>query len=264
MGLQHTSYKKSNFGGAFFFLPREKREALGIIYAFCREADDLVDEGFPDAKKRLNALRLEIKSPQTPPGKELAEVIKKYNIPKHYFTDLIDGMARDLETPVRFDTFEDLKWYLHRAASVVGLMCIEVLGYTNPAARDYAVNLGYAVQLTNIARDWREDALINRIYFPQEYMKEFGVWKQDILDGRCPQELLLRVLKQAQDYYDTAAQLLPKEDFQTLLPARAMGNIYYEIFKKLQKTPCPGEGKKIKLNKAQKLIILYKTWREKP
>ena len=259
MDLQHTSYKKSNFGGAFFFLPREKRDALGTIYAFCRLADDIVDEGFPDARERLAALRASIKS-----DNELKKVIEKYNIPQHYFTDLIDGMARDLQTPVRFGTFEDLKWYLHRAASVVGLMCIEVFGYKNPAARDYAINLGYAVQLTNIARDWREDALINRIYFPKEDIQKFGVWTEDILSGRCPKELLLHMLEKAQYYYDTAAKLLPKEDFKTLLPARAMGNIYYEIFKKLQKTPCGQAGKKIKLNKAQKLIVLYKTWRETP
>jgi len=264
MGQQHTSYKKSNFGGAFFFLPKQKREALGVIYAFCRMADDIVDEGFIDAKERLAALRAEIRKPQTPLCKDLAEVMKKYNIPHQYFTDLIDGMARDLQTPVRFETFEDLKWYMYRAASVVGLMCIEVFGYLNPAAREYAVNLGYAVQLTNIARDVHEDALINRIYLPKEDMQKFGVSEEDILNGKCPQDLLLYQLNKAQDYYAAAAKLLPGEDFKTLMPARAMGNIYYEILKKLQKTPCGCVGKKIKLNKAQKLLVLYKTWRENP
>jgi phytoene synthase len=269
----NTSYKKSNFGGAFFFLSKEKRKALGIIYDFCRAADDIADDGLCDAKERLKGLRAETAlvfehKPLTPLGAALSDVADNYPISKDTLIDLIDGVERDLQTPVRFETIDDLKWYTRRVAGAVGLMCIEIFGYSNPAAKNYAVALGHAVQLTNIARDICEDAKINRIYIPKEDLERFSLTEEDILNPAADraklQSLLLYQLERAADYFQKAAALLPKEDFAALLPARAMGNIYLALLKKLRKNPCPFGGKKIKLSKLEKVLILFQTWRENP
>ena len=265
-----NSYKKSNFGAAFFFLNREQKEALGVIYAFCRLADDIVDDTPKTAPAQLANLTLELDQvfggvPKTELGKDLQRVIQKFPIPKAYFYDLIEGVKSDLKTPVRCQTQKDLNWYMYRVASVVGLMCIEIFSYKNPISKKYAETLGYAVQLTNILRDIAEDAKINRIYLPLEDLQKFKVSPEDILtlkhtDG--VKKLFDFELDKAQKLYDEASSILAKEDFKTLLAARAMGAIYENILFKLKKQTCLPCKKKIKLSKLQKMLILFKTWRK--
>lgn len=265
-----NSYKKSNFGAAFFFLSKEQKEALGIIYAFCRLADDIVDDTPKTAPVQLADLTLELEqvyggTPKTELGKDLQKVIQKFPIPKKYPFILIEGVERDLHIPVRYQTQEQLNWYMYRVASAVGLMCIEIFGYKNPMSRKYAETLGYAVQLTNILRDIAEDAKINRIYLPLEDLQKFQVSEEDILTLKHTAEvknLFDFELDKAQKLYDEARKILPKEDFKTLLAARAMGAIYEEILFKLKQQSCLPCEKKIKLSKLQKLLILFKTWRE--
>ena len=265
------SYKKSNFGAAFFFLDKCQKEALSVIYDFCRMADDIVDNNPPrKASIQLANLVLELEQvyggiPKTGLGKELQKVVQEFNIPKKYPFVLIEGVDRDLHIPVRYQTQEQLNWYMYRVASAVGLMCIEIFGYKNPVSKKYAETLGYAVQLTNILRDIYEDAKINRIYLPLEDLQKFNVSEEDILTFKLTegiQKLFAFELDKAQKLYDEAREILPKEDFKTLLPARAMGAIYEEILNKLKKKPCLPSEKKIKLSKLQKLLILFKTWRE--
>ncbi|MDR1684294.1 MAG: squalene/phytoene synthase family protein [Elusimicrobiota bacterium] len=267
-----NAYKKSSFASAFFFLPRREREALSAVYAFCRTADDIVDDGHKNAQERLNALRGELdniyaNAPQTKPGKALRQALKNYPVPKRYFSDLLDGMQRDLQTPVRYATLQDLEWYLYRAAGVVGLMCIEIFGYKNPQSRQYAAALGSAVQLTNIARDIGQDAKINRIYLPKEYLQKFNVSEREILtlrDNKNTRALARCFAQLAQERYNKARALLPKEDFAALFPARVMGNVYEALLKKFLTGTCAINGKKLKLNKLQKIITLLKTRGERP
>lgn len=267
----NKSYKKSNFGGAFFFLPKRRKEALGVIYAFCRLADDTVDENYPDARERLAALYTEIDlvfkgSPQTLLGKDLQKAVQEFNIPKKYFTDLLDGMAQDLEPKVRCQNAAEQRLYMYRVAGTVGLMCLCVFGYKNKRSEDYARTLGNAVQLTNILRDAAADAAINRIYIPLDEMQKYGVKEEDFLSlNQNPRlkALLAAQAAEAREYYKQARALLPKEDFKTLLAARAMGNIYEGILEKFIFKGCSLSGKKIKLNKLEKLLILFRTWREK-
>ena len=264
-----NSYKKSNFGAAFFFLSKEQKEALGIIYAFCRLADDIVDETPVTAPAQLVALRQELEqvfggTPGTELGHDLKKVISEFPIPKNYFFDLLEGVESDLKTPVRCQTQERLNWYMYRVASVVGLMCIEIFGYRNHASKKYAVTLGYAVQLTNILRDIAEDAQINRIYLPLDDLQKFKVTEEDFLTLKHTENLknlLVYEADKAQKLYDKARELLPKEDFKTLLAARAMGAIYEEILFKLKQKSCLPCEKKIKLSKWAKIRILFKTWR---
>ena len=265
-----SNYKKSNFGVAFFFLSKEQKEALGIIYAFCRLADDIVDDTPQTAPSQLTDLSAELEqvysgTPKTELGKDLQSVIKKYPIPQKYFFDLIEGVKSDLNTPVRYQTQEQLNWYMHRVASVVGLMCIEIFGYKNPISKKYAETLGYAVQLTNILRDVYEDSKINRIYLPLEDLQKFKVSEEDILTLKQTEKvknLFAFEIDKAQKLYNEARKILPREDFKTLLTARAMGAIYEEILLKLKQQTCLLCKKKIKLSKLQKLLILFRTWRE--
>ncbi|MBO4707331.1 MAG: squalene/phytoene synthase family protein [Elusimicrobiaceae bacterium] len=265
-----NSYKKSNFGAAFFFLSNEQKDALGIVYSFCRLADDIVDDTPKTALAQLADLTLELKqvyggTPKTELGKDLQKVIQKFPIPKVYFRDLIEGVRSDLKMPVRFKTQEDLNWYMYRVASVVGLICIEIFGYKNKISQKYAETLGYAVQLTNILRDIYEDAKINRIYLPLEDLQKFNVREEDLLSFKFTEnveKLFVFEIDKAQKLYDEAREILPKEDFKTLLAARAMGAIYEGILVKLKQEPCLPRKKKIKLSKLRKLLILFKTWRE--
>ena len=267
----NNGYKKSNFGAAFFFLSKQQKEALGIVYAFCRLADDIVDDTPKTAPQQLKELRAEIElvyqnKAQTELGKDLQKVLSKYPMPKEYFLGLLEGVESDLKTPVRFKTQEDLNWYMYRVASIVGLMCIEIFGYKNPKSKKYAVTLGYAVQLTNILRDICEDAKINRLYLPLADLQKFCVKEDDILSLKQSENIknmLAFEADKAQKLYNEARNLLPKEDFKTLLTARAMGAIYEEILLKFKQKSCTVQEKKIKLSKAAKLLILFRTWREK-
>lgn len=262
----HISYKKSNFGGAFFFLPKAKKRALSVVYSYCRLADDIVDEHYPDAEERLLSLREETErvfagKAVTELGKNLQEVISQFKIPKQYFFDLIDGVSTDLKPHARFQTAAELEKYLYGVAGAVGLMCIEIFGYKKESTKEYAVTLGRAVQMTNILRDIYEDGKENRMYLPREDLDTFGVREEDLFrpsNNDRVKALMFFEIERTQRYYEDAEDLLPKEDFKSLLPARAMGNIYFGILEKLAKT-CEVRIKKIKLNKAQKALILIKT-----
>ena len=256
-----NSYKKSNFGFAFSFLSKAQREALSIVYAFCRYADDIVDDHMEQAPELLAKLRADLTMPNTDFAFQLAKVIEDFYIPREYFFDLIDGVEYDLKTPVRFGTFRDLEWYIYRVASVVGLMCIHIFGFKNPQTKDYAITLGKAVQMTNILRDIAEDSKIDRIYLPLEDLIKFNVSQEDILQIKdTPQisKLLAFERERTEDLYKQADLILPKEDFKNMLAARVMGNIYRAIFDKTK--PCKIFKYKLKLNKIEKIFTVLKTW----
>src|SRR5438105_9657392 len=187
-----TRKSRSTFYYAFLTLPRPRREALYAVYAFCRTVDDAVDLG-GDAAAQREALRrwredvarcFEPGPPPAPPiARQLQAAVRAFPIPRTALEAIIDGCEMDLER-VRYDTAEDLYPYCYRVASAVGLCCIEIFGYTDPRARDYAVSLGMALQLTNIIRDVGADARSGRIYVPQADLRAFGVSNDDLRAGR--------------------------------------------------------------------------------
>ena len=176
-----TRASRSSFTYAFMVLPKPQREALYAIYAFCRISDDLVDgtATSPDVAgsrspaasvpaERLGAWRAELDAcfcgaPTHPVTRRLAEVLRTFPIPRVYFDSLLDGMEMDL-VKTRYASFAELEQYCYRVAGVVGLMCIEIFGYTRPETRTYAERLGTAFQLTNILRDLGQDGEAGRIY----------------------------------------------------------------------------------------------------
>ena len=258
-----SSYKKSNFGLAFSFLSKKQKEALSLIYAFCRYADDVVDDNFEQAPDLLAQIRAELTKPTMDFYFQLEEVIQDFSIPREYFFDLIEGVESDLREAVSFETFKNLEWYIYRVAGVVGLMCIHIFGFKNPQTKEYAITLAKAVQMTNILRDIAEDSKINRLYLPLEDLKKFQVPAEDILNCHNTDEiknLLAFERQRTLDFYNKAKELLPKEDFKSMFAARIMGNVYKAIFDKMDS--CRILKEKIKLNKLQKIFVILKTWRE--
>ena len=186
-----TRKSASNLALAFILLPREKRDAMSALYAFCREVDDAADDETVPAEKRRAQLaewRADVKRacenqpPQFPVNRELRPVIKRFHLPFELFDELIKGCEMDLDTK-RYEDFGQLELYCHRVASVVGLLSIEIFGYKNPASRDYAIYLGKALQLTNILRDVKSDAARGRIYLPLGELKKFNVGEDEILNS---------------------------------------------------------------------------------
>jgi len=181
---------RSSFYYSFLFLPRPKRDAIYAVYALCRAVDDVADDaGDMEAKaQRLKGWREELDRcyagrPTHPITRALRDCLSRYPIPKGYFEELIAGVEMDL-TLTRYRTFADLTRYCYRVASVVGLICIEIFGYRREATKEYAINLGLALQLTNILRDLKTDGRRGRIYLPQEDLERFGYREDDLLHCR--------------------------------------------------------------------------------
>jgi phytoene synthase len=235
------------------------------FYAFCRVVDDIADDPalpMEDKRETLAEWRHGLVNGFTSPDElqaELAELPKRYNIDPALLTEIIDGVESDLKR-VRYETFEGLLSYCYKVACVVGLVSIEIFGYKNPLCREYAVNLGYALQLTNIIRDVGEDARNEgRIYLPLEDLRRFGVTEDEIMKGtQSPRftELMKFQYERANDYYERARSSLPAEDRSHMISAELMGKIYHEILEKIARGGFDVLHQRIGLSKLRKLSIL--------
>lgn len=238
---------------------------MTVFYAFCRVVDDIADD--PDVAIELKEKQLNEWSDglmngfitPDPLQKEVSELPKRYNIAPTLFVQIIEGVASDLNCD-RYETIKDLLAYCYKVASVVGLVSIEIFGYKNPACKDYAVNLGYALQLTNIIRDVGEDARsTGRIYLPLEELRKFNVSVDDILKGKHTAEFAALMKFQHQraiSYYRRATELLPREDRQNMLAAEMMGKIYSEILEKIKRHQFRVFDRRFGLSKLRKITIL--------
>src|SRR3989440_3586209 len=208
-----TRDSKSNLALAFVALGRERRNDITIFYAFCRVVDDIADstEGTFDQKAAdLRAWRTWIR--EAAPGEpDLARDVRglyaKYAITPAMLDEIIDGVEMDVGK-VRYQTFEDLRLYCYRVASAVGLVSIEIFGYRNRACRDYAVQLGLALQMTNIIRDVGKDLRSGRIYLPQEDLARFGYSEVDLRERKHNNafvQLMDFQASRAEDFFSRAA-----------------------------------------------------------
>lgn len=285
-----TRASRSNFYYAFLFLPRHKREALYAVYAFCRVTDDLVDEaaatpsghaqpaagtpppaGIPSPAgtpmERLKAWREELEAcfrgeATHPVTQRLAETIRTFRIPRGYFEELLNGVEMDL-AKFRYATFAELQQYCYRVAGVVGLMCIEVFGYTNPITRTYAQHLGTAFQLTNILRDLATDGERGRIYLPQEDLNRFGVTEADLLERRVTPaflDLMRFEVGRARQFYAAARAAVPAEDRRTMLAAEIMGAIYARILDRIEAAGHDVFSRRIRLSDTHRLWLALHCW----
>ncbi|MBI3869361.1 MAG: presqualene diphosphate synthase HpnD [Verrucomicrobia bacterium] len=268
-----TRKSASNLALAFILLPKEKRDGMATLYAFCREVDDVADEdALPVAERRagLQGWREDIAQACRPDGqprfvvnRELQPFIQKHALPFSLFDELIQGCEMDLET-TRYASYADLEQYCYRVASVVGLLSIEIFGYRNPACREYALCLGQALQLTNILRDVRSDAERGRIYLPGEELSRFGVREEEILRFEYSdrfRRLAESVAARAKSHYQKATDLLPREDRRSMIAAEVMGSVYWRLLRKLESRGFNVFGPEpMRLNKLQKIHLIARTW----
>lgn len=261
---EKTASSRSSFSMSFKFLPKQKREAITALYAFCREVDDIVDEctDLKVAQVKLAWWKDEIKNlyrdkPIHPVSKALAPYIHQYNLSEEHFLEIIDGMEMDLNFN-RYQDFKQLQLYCYRVASVVGILSAQIFGFKNRKTLKFAHDLGLAFQLTNIVRDVGEDARRNRIYIPLDDLEKFNVQEQDILNNKeseAVRKLLEYEIELAETYYDRALQALPKEDAKLQRSALMMAAIYRTLLREIK-----ADGAEKVLNARVSLGTLRKFW----
>ncbi len=284
-GITRTAAK--NFYYAFLVLPRPKRQALCAVYAFMRRCDDIADdESLPlfDRRQKLTAWlgafhRAQSGHPSDEPVLiALTDAQRRYNIRVGLLDQLAYGTAMDVESDpiaseilpqsssvpglhVQYRTFDDLYQYCYRVASVVGLVCIHVFGYRDPAAEPLAERLGLAFQLTNIIRDVKEDAGMGRIYLPEEDLAKFGISLSTVRNGFDPvlfRPLLAMEADRAREYYRAGDELIPlvEEDSQPAL--WVLMTIYRRLLEKIALKEYDVFSGKVSLTVREKLGILAK------
>jgi len=267
-----TRESGTNFYYAFRILPVEKRRAIYALYAFCRVVDDCVDEAGGEGEAGLQRWTAEVHGcyagrPQTQLGRELAEAVARFPIPRAAFEAIVEGCRMDLTTR-RYRTFGELRAYCERVASAVGLASIEIFGYDDPRTRDYAVELGLALQLTNILRDVGADAARDRLYLPLEDLEGHGVREADLLaaarDPRAPrpaglEPLLAFEAARARGHYARAGALLPERDRRSMLAAEIMGAVYRALLEEWARRGHPVGGERTSLGRPRKIWTALRT-----
>lgn len=259
---------KSNFYYSFAFLPKHKSEAINKVYSFCQVSDEIADCNLDLETKKKNfeewkrELHLAFGSESSIKLlNDIKKIASDFSIPKTLFFELLEGMEMDLNNS-SYDNFEDLELYCYKVASVVGLISINIFGYKHKSSEEFAINLGKALQLTNILRDVKSDFRIGRIYFPYEDMKRFNVSKDDfkneVLSERL-YNLLYYYYEKAIYYYKKSYYCLNKEDNKNFLVAHMMKNIYYEILQKIKKQNFDIFNRNFKISKPRKIFIILKT-----
>jgi phytoene synthase len=264
-----TKSSNTSFYYSFAVLPKHKREAISAVYAFCRYTDDIVDEGTDEGRKvaLLRKWRMELGHAldgvsSYPLLNQLSATARKFNIPVDHFYDLIRGMEIDL-TRTRYETFVELREYCYLVASTVGLMCRQIFGYRNESTREYAINLGIALQLTNILRDVKDDARRGRIYLPQEDLRRFGYTEDDLFAERYTPafvHLMRFECDRARMYFDAARDALKDEDKYYFFAARIMWSIYAHLLRRIERSNYDVFTRRISLSRFLKLLIAFRYW----
>ncbi len=262
--------RDTSFSYSFVVLPPEQRRAIGIVWDFCRAVDDAVDEAESAdvARREVTRWREEVgrlfgpEAPETPQARNLKPFIAMFSLSRQPFDDLVDGVEMDLEQK-RYATFDELLGYCRRVASAVGMMCIEVFGCRDSRSREYAFNLGLALQVTNIIRDIKADLKQGRVYLPQEDLQRFGVTEQALAEGVMTlpiRKLLAHECQRARHFYNAAAQAMPPEESRKLVAAEIMGGIYFEILQRIERRGYDVFTERIRVPKLQRARIALRIW----
>lgn len=255
-----TRQSKSNLALAFISLGRERRHDITTFYAFCRVIDDVADsKELPVGEKgrRLNQWRGWLRSgsaDEASLAREIRILIDKYSLSPEMLEEIIDGVEMDLSI-TRYATFEQLRVYCYRVASAVGLVSIEIFGYRNPACKEYAIELGLALQMTNIIRDVGKDLKDGRIYLPQEDLARFNYSETELQDRQYNErfvQLMEFEARRAKDFFAAAAALLPREDRQSMVAAEIMASVYRGLLRRMEADKFRVLQKEYRLNKLEK------------
>ena len=237
-----TRQSKSNLALAFVSLGREQKRDITILYAFCRVIDDIADSSDLSAvEKRVRLAKwrqmLHTAAPDEPSlGRDIRQLIAKYSLPIGMLEEIIAGVEMDLST-VRYPTFEALRIYCYRVASAVGLVSIEIFGYRNQRCKQYAIELGLALQMTNIIRDVGKDIQNGRIYLPQEDLARFHYSETELIRRHYNErfvQLLEFQAQRARQFFANAAAALPVEDRRAMTPAEIMGSVYGGLLRRIE------------------------------
>lgn len=258
---------KTNFFYSSVFLSKSKREGLRTVYAFCRYTDDIADNENMSAEEKSSEIlkwkeRLN-NSLNNGYEDDFFSILKKqieiFKIPHKPFFDLIEGMQMDIAQN-RYQTFTELYKYCYCVASAVGLMSIEIFGYKNDNAKKYAEYLGLALQLTNILRDVKKDALNNRIYIPVEDLNRYGYSESDIFNSVYNEnfrKLMTFQCSRARDYFAKARSYLAEEDKGNMIAAEIMGSIYFRLLDKIEESAFNVYEEDIRISKFGKLLMAF-------
>jgi 15-cis-phytoene synthase len=271
--------RDTNFYYSFLVLPADKRRAIIAVWDFCRAVDDAVDEvgesNREAAVEEIARWRRELAAafgagtPRTPQARALAPLVGPFNLPREAFDALIEGVEMDLG-PRRYETFDELYEYCIRVASAVGLICLEIFGYEDPRSRQYAIDLGVALQLTNILRDVPGDLARGRVYIPQEDLRRHGCTEEDLAresseagSGVRSSEVKALLRQQgdrARDYYSRAAEGLPRRDAKRLAAAEIMGAIYRGILDRIERADYDVFTRVVRIPRPRRALIAAATW----
>jgi phytoene synthase len=272
--------RDTSFYYSFLVLPPRKRQAILAVWDFCRVVDDTVDE-IPEDKWK-SGLSLEARAraveslavwreeleriyggiPLTPQGKALQPWVSEFNLPKREFKTLLDGVEMDLSF-AKYPDFEALSTYCHKVASSVGLICLEIFGYRDAGSRDYAMNLGIALQLTNIIRDVASDLKRGRIYLPMDDLAWFHVTEHDLRAGVVTpnvRSLMRYQCRRARYYYRLASERLPRVDRRNLVAAEIMGEIYFAILRKIERARYDVFSARHRVGRPRRALIALDIW----
>ena len=269
--------RDTNFYYSFLVLPAAKRRAIIAVWDFCRAVDDAVDESgerdLASAAAEVERWRRELAAcfdsgdPLTPQGRSLAPVVEEFALTRQPFDALIEGVEMDLGSR-RYETFDDLYQYCIRVASAVGLICLDIFGAREPAARQYAIDLGVALQLTNILRDVAGDLGRGRIYIPIADFRAAGCAESDLHAATAAGAVtspgvkaLLRLQGQrARDYYARASAAFPARDANRLVAAEIMAAIYREVLERIEQRDYDVFSEIVRIPRPRRAAIALFTW----
>ena len=264
-----TRREARNFYFAFITLPARRRRAIYAAYAFARLADDIADgdASSSDKAEQLRELRADLRQafagqPQGPVLVALTHASDEYGIDPALFERLIDGVEMDL-APRRYETFDELRDYCYHVASVVGLISIEIFGYADPRAPAAAVDLGLAMQLTNIMRDISEDADAGRVYLPQEDLRRFGYTEADLMRGLVNDafvELMRFEAQRAREYFQSGETLLGYLSPRSRACPAVLHGLYSRLLDRIEQRGFNVYGERVRLSSGEKLRIMAKLW----
>jgi phytoene synthase len=269
---QAAAVKKKASGSSFYLamrlMPRQERDAMFAIYAFCRKVDDIADDGLgtrPQRHEKLEAWRYDLDAlygGQTPARVAfLAPAVAQFGLRRQDFFTILDGMEMDVAEDIVAPALPILDLYCERVASAVGRLSIKVFGMDEGPGFDLAHHLGRALQLTNILRDIDEDADIGRLYLPREYLFAAGFKSLDPrmvvsdprVDGVCR-----AVAAMAHDHYDKAAAILAKKPKGRIATPRLMGAVYGEILKATEAAGFAPPRHRVSLSRGKLLSLLLR------
>ena len=256
-----TRASKSNLALAFIAMSGERRRDITTFYAFCRVIDDIADDTTRDTEQKRRelaawrrSLRESFKDEPALAG-SVRDLLGRYPVTPEMLEEILAGVEMDVDIN-RYATFEDLRPYCYRVASAVGLVSIEIFSYTNPRCHEYAVNLGLALQMTNIIRDVAVDLAAGRIYLPHEDLTRFNYTEVD-LEQRVYDSRFLQVMnfeaERAEGFFKEAARALPREDRRTMLPAEIMHSVYYGLLGRMRRDNFRLFERRYRLSAAEKI-----------